>query len=388
MANGTLSPAPLTSSNNHEAPAVLRQLCANAGIRINGDAPWDIRIHDPRVYREVLTRGSLGFGESYIEGMWDCDQLDELFARLLRLDPTRQLPGLARAHLVWSALRQKVINLQSRSRAFQVGEQHYDAGNDLFEKMLDSQMIYSCAYWAGAKDLEEAQTNKLELICRKLQLKAGETLLDIGCGWGGLAAYAARHHGVEVTGITISREQQKLARERCQGLPVNIELMDYRDLNGKFDKIVSVGMFEHVGRKNYPTYFENVKRLLNDDGLFLLHTIGNRRTVETTDAWIDKYVFPNGKLPSACDLSAAVENHFIIEDWHNFGTDYDRTLMAWKKRFDAAWPQLRNKYGERFYRMWSYYLLCCAGFFRARQGQLWQVVLAKTNSKNIYRSSR
>lgn len=385
MANGTLSPS---TSSVSSAPAPLRRLCEKAGIVINGDAPWDIRIHDPRVYREVLTRGSLGFGESYIEGMWDCDQLDELFTRLLALDPLRQLPGLARLQLIWNAVRQNIINLQSRTRAFQVGEQHYDVGNDLFEQMLDSQMIYSCAYWPGAKDLEEAQTNKLDLICRKLQLQAGETLLDIGCGWGGLAAFAAREYGVKVTGITISREQQKLARERCRGLPVSIELMDYRDLQGSYDKIVSVGMFEHVGRKNYSTYFGHVNRLLKDDGLFLLHTIGNCRTTETSDAWIDKYVFPNGKLPSARDLSSTVENHFIIEDWHNFGTDYDLTLMAWKRRFDAAWPQLRDKYGERFYRMWTYYLLCCAGFFRARQGQLWQVVLGKTARKTPYRSIR
>lgn len=387
MANGTLPPTTITS-NISNPPLVLQQLCARAGITINGDAPWDIRVHDARVYQQVLTRGSLGFGESYIEGLWDCDQLDELFARLLRLDPARQLPGLARAHLIWNSLRQKIINLQSRGRAFQVGERHYDVGNDLFEKMLDSHMIYSCAYWPGARNLEEAQVQKLELICRKLQLKPGNTLLDIGCGWGGLAAYAARQYGVHVTGITISKEQQKLATERCQGLPVNIELMDYRDLTGNFDKIVSVGMFEHVGTKNYPIYFENVKRLLKDDGLFLLHTIGTRRTTGTSDAWIDKYVFPNGKLPSPCDLSAAVEDHFIIEDWHNFGMDYDLTLMAWKKRFDAAWPQLRDKYDERFYRMWSYYLQCCAGFFRARQGQLWQVVLAPTARKTAYQSIR
>lgn len=387
MANGTLSPSSIPS-NDPAAPAVLRQLCARAGIVINGAEPWDIRIKDPRVYRQVLTRGSLGFGEAYIDGLWDCERLDELFARLLALDPARQLPGLARVHLIWNALRQNVINLQTRSRAFEVGERHYDVGNDLFEKMLDSQMIYSCAYWPGASNLDEAQANKLDLICRKLQLQPGDTLLDIGCGWGGLAAFAAREYGARVTGITISREQQKLAVERCRGLPVDIQLMDYRDLKGEFDKIVSVGMFEHVGPKNYPVYFRNVHRLLKDDGLFLLHTIGNRRTTETTDAWIEKYVFPNGKLPSARHLSTALEDHFIIEDWHNFGQDYDLTLMAWKKRFDAAWPQLRDKYGERFYRMWSYYLQCCAGFFRARQGQLWQLVLTKTSRREVYRSLR
>jgi cyclopropane-fatty-acyl-phospholipid synthase len=230
--------------------------------------------------------------------------------------------------------------------------------------------------------------HKLDLICRKLQLRPGEKLLEIGCGWGGLARHAAQHYGVEVVGITVSREQQSLARERCAGLPVDIRLMDYRDLEGKFDKLVSVGMFEHVGPKNYPAYFDAAFRLMEDDGLFLLHTIGIDETSSTTDPWIDKYIFPNGKLPSAAEIAAALDGRFLIEDWHNFGQDYDRTLMAWWERFDAAWPNLEARYGQRFYRMWKYYLLCCAGFFRSRQGQLWQLVLSKRGRREVYRSVR
>jgi cyclopropane-fatty-acyl-phospholipid synthase len=285
-------------------------------------------------------------------------------------------------------MRNTLMNPQSYRRAFQVGEHHYDTGNDIFEAMLDSSMSYSCGYWAEADDLEQAQFNKLDLICRKLELQPGEKLLDIGCGWGGMAKHAAEHYGVEVTGVTVSREQQKLALERCKGLPVEIELKDYRDLTGHFDKVVSVGMFEHVGPKNYATYFDTALRLMKDDGLFLLHTIGDYTTCHGTDAWIEKYIFPNGKLPSARQLAAAVEDRFLIEDWHNFGPDYDKTLMAWWNNFDAAWPELKGNYDERFYRMWKYYLLCCAGMFRAKQGQLWQLVLSKRQRPAVYRSVR
>jgi cyclopropane-fatty-acyl-phospholipid synthase len=226
------------------------------------------------------------------------------------------------------------------------------------------------------------------MICRKLKLQPGEKLLDIGCGWGSLARFAAERYGVEVTGVTVSQEQLDLARERCRGLPVNFILQDYRDLEGRFDKIASVGMFEHVGPKNYETYFSKAEHLLAPDGIFLLHTIGVAHTTRGTDPWIDKYIFPNGKLPSIREIAGAVEGHFIIEDWHNFGQDYDRTLMAWWHRFDQAWPKLEPRYNQRFYRMWKYYLLCCAGFFRSRQGQLWQIVLTHPQKEQMYRSIR
>jgi cyclopropane-fatty-acyl-phospholipid synthase len=254
--------------------------------------------------------------------------------------------------------------------------------------MLDATMSYSCGYWKDADDLEQAQQAKLRLCCDKLELAPGESLLDIGCGWGGLSRFAAENYGVSVTGVTVSREQQRLARERCAGLPVAIELMDYREIDGRFDKVVSVGMFEHVGPKNYPAYFATVSRVMRPDGLFLLHTIGNFDTTHTSDAWIDKYIFPNGKIPSARQITTAVEPELIIEDWHNFGQDYDRTLLAWWRRFDDAWPDLRDKYGERFYRMFKYYLNACAGYFRSRQGQLWQLVLSNRSRRSLYRSIR
>lgn len=369
-------------------PPTLRHLAEQAGIRFNGSNPWDIQVHDSAVYSRILAEGSLGFGESYMQGLWDCDALDEMSNRLLRINVDEQLGGWAKLLLLGEALRERLFNMQSQRRAFQVGERHYDIGNDLFSEMLDSSMNYSCAFWEHANSLEQAQRHKMELICRKLQLRAGERLLEIGCGWGGLAQYAATHYGVEVIGITVSREQQALARERCKDLPVRIELSDYRDLEGLYDKIVSVGMFEHVGPKNYPIFFDTAIRLLRDDGLFLLHTIGNYKTLRQVDPWIAKYIFPNGKVPSAEELGAVLNDRFIIEDWHNFGHDYDRTLMAWAARFEAAWPALSERYGESFYRMWRFYLLTCAGYFRSRQGQLWQLVLSKRSRASEYRSIR
>ncbi len=375
-------------SEGPEPPAVIAELAGRAGVQINGNRPWDMQVHSSNLYSRILLHGSLGLGEGYMAGEWDCRALDELCCRFLRADLDQQLSGWARVRLIGEALRQRMFNLQSEARAFQVGEQHYDIGNEVFEAMLDSSMSYSCGFWAQADDLEQAQWDKLDLICRKLELKPGDTLLEIGCGWGGLARHAAEYYGAEVTGITVSREQQALARERCEGLPVNIELMDYRKVEGQFDKLVSVGMFEHVGPKNYDTYFDAAERLMKPDGLFLLHTIGAFQTAAYTDPWIDKYIFPNGKLPSAEELASALNGRFLIEDWHNFGQDYDPTLRAWWERFNRAWPELKHHYSDRFYRMWRFYLLGCAGFFRARQGQLWQVVLSKRSREAGYRSVR
>lgn len=377
-----------TPSQPTRPPEPLVSLLAPTGVCFNGGRPWDIQVHDSILYRRILTQGSLGFGEAYMDGQWDAEALDELFTRLLRMDVDRQLGGWARLQMLGETLRYSLFNLQSIQRAFQVGEQHYDIGNDVFRAMLDKTMTYSCGYWPNATNLEQAQQAKLDLICRKLELRCGERLLDIGCGWGGLARHAARHYGVEVTGITISKEQQWFAQERCSGLPVHIKLMDYRNLHDQYDKIVSVGMFEHVGPKNYVAYFDTVNRLMEDQGLFLLHSIGVDTSSPTMDPWINKYIFPNGKLPSAKELSSAIEGRFLIEDWHNFGPDYDRTLMAWWNNFDIAWPQLETRYGLRFYRMWKYYLMSCAGFFRARQGQLWQLVLSKRGRAAVYRSVR
>ncbi|AOE50542.1 cyclopropane fatty acyl phospholipid synthase [Kangiella sediminilitoris] len=393
MRESTNKPHPLTSSAEggqsvSQPPAILTDIASKAGISFNGAHPWDIQVLDDSIYKRILTNGSLGFGESYMDGLWECDQLDELFTRILRSDIEEELGFIAKLKLGLEVIRQNLFNRQSEKRAYEVGERHYDIGNDIFEAMLDPTMNYSCAYWANADTLEQAQLDKLDLICRKLELKPGETVLDIGCGWGGFARFAAEHYSVNVHGITISKEQKKLAEERCKDLPITIELQDYRKLEGTFDKIVSIGMFEHVGPKNYPTYFDTALRLLKDDGLFLLHTIGKFNTTPHVDPWINKYIFPNGKVPSALQMTQALDDRFNIEDWHNFGPDYDCTLLAWWQNFNQAWPELSEKYDQRFYRMWKYYIHCSAGFFRSKQGQLWQLVLSKKGRHGTYRSVR
>ena len=354
---------------------IVSELLGRAGITINGSSPSDPQIKHPDFFTRVLQEGSLGLGESYMDGWWECERLDMFFSSVLRAGLEKQLPRHFKDTLRIASAR--LFNLQSKKRAWIVGKEHYDLGNDLFSRMLDPLMQYSCGYWKKATTLEEAQQDKLQLICDKLQLQPGMRVLDIGCGWGGLAWFMAKNYGVSVVGVTISAEQQKMAQERCLGLDVDIRLQDYRDLNEQFDRIVSVGMFEHVGPKNYKTYFEVADRNLKPEGIFLLHTIGSKRTDNNVDPWINKYIFPNGCLPSVRQIANASEPHFIVEDWHNFGADYDTTLMAWHERFQAAWPEIADNYSERFKRMFSYYLNACAGAFRARDIQLWQVVFSR-----------
>ncbi|WP_304525378.1 cyclopropane fatty acyl phospholipid synthase [Halomonas sp. I5-271120] len=356
------------------ARRIVQQLLEGSGVALNGSAPWDMQVLHPDIFSRMLHQGTLGLGEAYMEGWWECDRIDEMIHRMLR-------HGLGeRAHTpterMLYRLQNGLFNLQSKARAYIVGEAHYDLGNDLFERMLDPTLCYSCAYWKEAETLHQAQVAKLDLAARKLNLAPGMKVLDIGCGWGSFAEHAARHYGVEVTGITISKEQAELARHRCQDLPVTIHLQDYRELEGQYDRIVSIGMFEHVGHRNYRTYFDTVARLLTPDGLFLLHTIGSNNSEISADPWIHKYIFPNGVLPSAMHISRASESYLLMEDWQNFGADYDRTLMAWLENFTARWPEIADRYNDTTRRMFRYYLSACAGAFRARDLQLWQIVFS------------
>ncbi len=373
-------------------PDILRDLLAPADVKFNGDRPWDIIVHNRDTYRYTLAKGTLGFGEAYMKGYWDSIQLDECFSKLQRVDINLKLRGLFKVRLLLSSLANLAVhiflNLQTRQKAFEVGEKHYDIGNDIYRSMLDSRMNYSCGYWQGTNSLEQAQINKLDLVCKKLDLQPGDTLLDIGCGWGSLAKYAAENYGAKVIGITISKEQKNFAQQYCKGLDVKIILTDYRELRGQYNKIASIGMFEHVGNKNYKIFFDTVRDLLSDDGIMLLHTIGDYSTHNTTDPWIHQYIFPNGQLPSASRITKTIEPDLVIRDWHSFGSDYDKTLMAWWENFDNAWPQLSKKYSQRFYRMWRYYLHSCAGLFRSGQGQLWQIVLTKRGDLPGYLSYR
>jgi len=366
----------------------MRELLSIADVKINGKRPWDIQIHNEDFYQRVLSQGALGLGESYMDGWWDVKNLDEFFNHILKAELDRKVKT---SSFLLQTVKAIVMNPQRKSKAFEIGEHHYDIGNELYKIMLDKRLTYTCGYWKNSKNLDSAQEAKLDLVCRKIGLKPGMTVLDIGCGWGSFAKYAAEKYGAKVTGITVSKAQVELGKKLCKGLPVKFKLMDYRDVTGKYDRVVSLGMIEHVGYKNYRRYMEIVNNVLKDGGLFLLHTIGSNISVKSNNAWTEKYIFPNSMVPSASQLAKAYEGLFVMEDWHNFGKDYDKTLMEWHKNFNKNWKKLNEKhkeYDERFKRMWNYYLLSSAGGFRSRKSQLWQIVLSKNGILNGYNSIR
>jgi len=363
----------------------VTELLKQADVKIGGSRPQDIIVHNKLFFNRVIRYRELGLGESYMDGWWDCKRIDQLIEKLLTFNIPEHVkvsPALLLAALP------ALLKTQSISGARKNAEHHYNIGNDLFERMLGERMIYSCAYWKNAKNLDEAQENKLDLICQKLQLKKGMTVLDIGCGWGGFAKYAANKYGVNVTGITPASEQVKMAKAATKGLPVKILQKDYREISGNFDRITSIGMLEHVGPKNYKNFFEICKRMLSKDGLMLHHTIAFNSPSKHVDPWISKYIFPGGILPTLSQISSAVQNRLIIEDVQNIGPDYDKTLMAWYKNFTTHYSEIKENYDERFYRMWEFYLLICAGAFRARQLQLFQVVMRHIKPDQTYIAAR
>jgi cyclopropane-fatty-acyl-phospholipid synthase len=385
MTAASTSISPKQNKKDNRSHRKIGHLLNLAGITINGGKPWDIQVHNPNWYARVLTQGSLGLGEAYMDGWWDCEQIDTFVQKLYDANLPAQISNwVDRAALAAAIL----LNHQSGPRAFQVGKQHYDIGNDLYQAILDRRMIYSCGYWKDARNLDEAQEAKLDLVCRKLFLEPGMRVLDIGCGWGGAARFAAERYQVEVIGATVSEQQAEVARQLCSGLPITIKLKDYKEIEGRFDRIFSLGMFEHVGFKNYRTYMKFVANHLADDGLFLLHTVGANYSDRIGNTWVAKYVFPNSMLPSIAQIGRAAENLLVMEDWQNFGPDYAKTLLAWFRNFDVHWPQLKNRYDQRFYRMWKFYLLSFAGAFRARENQLWQIVFSKRHSRRRYDAPR
>jgi cyclopropane-fatty-acyl-phospholipid synthase len=357
------------------AELILRDLLTMAGVEVNGSNSWDIRVHDNRFFDRVLQDSSLGLGESYMDGWWDCEAIDEFINHVLKARLDEKVRNEPR--YIFQVLCARLFNRQSAGRSFQVGVKHYDLGNDLYKAMLDKRLNYTCAYWKNARTLDEAQEAKLELVCKKIGAKPGMRILELGCGWGSFAKYAAEKHGVSVVGVTVSKEQVALGMELCKGLPVELRLQDYREVQGKFDAVISIGVMEHVGYKNYRTYMQVVNRCLKEDGIAFVHTIGNYKSITTGEPFTDKYIFPNGMLPSIAQLGEAMEGLFVMEDWQNFGPFYDNTLMAWHSNFEKAWPSLQEKYGDRFYRMWRYYLLTSAGGFRSRSQALWQIVFTR-----------
>ncbi len=368
------------------AKKVIESLLAGTGVTLNGDKPYDPQIHNEEFYSAVLRGGSLALGEAYMDGWWDCEKLDQFFYKVLSADLDERIKKNwdIMLKIAWNF----IANPSRKAKAFETGGGHYNIGNDLYTKMLDKRMTYTCGYWQTAQNLDEAQEAKLDLVCRKIALKAGDKVLDIGSGWASFMGYAAEKYNVSAVGVTVSKEQAALASERYKDYAVETRLQDYRDINEQFDHLVSLGMFEHVGYRNYRTFMKVAHKALKDKGLFLLHTIAGNHSVKKTDSWIDKYIFPGSMLPSMAQIGKAVEDLFVIEDVHNFGADYDKTLMAWFANFDQAWPGLKEKYSARFYRMWKYYLLSCAAGFRARRMQLWQIVLSKRGVAGGYQTVR
>ncbi|WP_028387732.1 cyclopropane fatty acyl phospholipid synthase [Legionella fairfieldensis] len=378
--------------NNAIAQNYVQRALSKAEVTLNGSKDHDIQLIDNRAIKRILLDGSLGLGETYMEGWWDCKRLDKLSYQLCTAALEKDVK-FNFFHLLYK-LSAKLFNQQSKKLSKEVAEKHYDLDNHLFALMLGETMAYSCGYWKNTQELNTAQRAKYELICKKLQLTSQDTLLDIGCGWGGLAAYAAEHYGCRVVGISIAEQQIAYAKEHHSHLPAQFFTADYRDSSlynpqqKQFTKLVSVGAFEHIGPKNYRTFFKLMEQQLTDNGLFLLHTIGSNETVTSSDRWINKYIFPHGILPSMKQLSGALERSFIIEDWHNIGIHYDNTLLAWNKNFEAHWDTIKSRFDERFYRMWRYYLLMCAGMFRSRTAQVWQLVMSKSGLREGYESIR
>lgn len=473
----------------------VEELLESADLRVGGDRPWDPVVHDERFFERFPAEGSIGLGEAYMDGWWSSERVDQTIHRMLEAGLQEKIKGDPRlaAALLWARL----ANRQSRRRAREVAERHYDLDADLYMAFLDRWNQYTCGYWRGLREgetprpsgpqvvgsakgtadpaasrsaqhgvaasaapstsveiapprpagsadaaarrasaespgsppreqaagsavlvpaerartlaiepttppgllseaLEVAQESKLHLICRKLQLQPGDRVLDIGCGWGGFARFAAEYYGARVTGVTISSGQAAHARQFCAGLDVDIIEMDYRDIPGRlqadsFDRVLVCGMIEHVGYKNYRSLMASVAHALRERGLFLLHTIGRdtSSTMMTTHRWIDRYIFPNGMIPSLQQLTRAMEGLFVVEDLHQFGSDhYDRTLMAWHQNFERSWGRLKERYDERFRRMWNFYLLSCAGGFRAGLGRLWQIVMSKHGVQEGYLAVR
>jgi cyclopropane-fatty-acyl-phospholipid synthase len=365
---------------------IASEILQKANIKIDGSNPWDIQIHDDRMYSQVLQKGSLGLGETYMSGWWDVSSLDLFFERIIFADLSHHI--INDKKLLLQILSNRLMNSGTKKKSLQVATTHYDLGNDLYEVMLDPTMTYTCGYWSSAKTLKDAQDAKHDLICKKLNLKKGQKILDIGCGFGSFAMYASVQYQVSVLGITISKEQIEYGKKKCKGLDVQFKFQDYRDISGKYDHIVSIGMYEHVGHRQYKQFMKIAHEHLKDEGLFLLHTIGANDQNSTTEEWINKYIFPNSQLPTITEIGKAIEGLFVMEDWQNFGADYEKTLLTWWQNFDRDYPKIKNEYDERFYRMWKYYLMMCAASFRVRKNQLWQIVLSKNGVKGGYNSIR
>lgn len=375
---------------------VVSEVFKAAGVRIGAKGSHDLAVNDPAFFRRLLGDPLLQFGETYMDGLWDSPAVDEVVAKLFSAErdgristvlPLWRVPGLAGLALIrhgYRYIRDRLTNRQTRARSTTVAEEHYDAGNELYRLMLDPTLTYTSGVWAPGYTLEDAQNAKYDLIARKLGLKPGQRVLDIGSGFGGFARFAAKNYGAKVTGITISIEQLKAARALSAGVEgVEFLYSDYRDIPHRFpkdafDHVVSIEMIEAVGPKNLAEYFQAAHAALKDGGRFVIQAIANNRDVFNNNPWAGKYIFRDGVAPSTEQVDKAARRAFGRPvDRQRITGHYDKTLMAWHENFTRAWPQLKGEYGERFKRMWDFYLLAAAGLFRAGDIQLDQTVYVK-----------
>jgi cyclopropane-fatty-acyl-phospholipid synthase len=351
------------------------------------DLPYvKVKLHNPTLYKTLFLKPEMAAGEAYMDGTLTIEKgtlrdFITFFALNRGVGPkTKGLKILGR--LLKKA--RTVLKKNTLQRSRQNVAHHYDLSNDLYALFLDSGMNYSCAYFRSPDDtLEIAQQNKLRHIAAKLRLEPGQTVLDIGCGWGGMAIYLAQNFDVQVLGVTLSVEQHRLAEERVKKLgvanKVRFELRDYRQVQGKFDRIVSIGMFEHVGTKFYSDYFGNISKLLTDDGVALIHSIGRRSGPGTAAAWLNKYIFPGGYSPALSETFAAIEKSGLwVTDTEIWRLHYAHTLSEWSKRFEANRDKAAAMLGERFCRMWEFYLVTSEVSFRHFKQMVFQIQLTKS----------
>ena len=344
------------------------------------------RLHDPKLHRTLFLKPDPTLGEAYMDGTLTFEPGSSLRDFLELFNRNR--------HSLGSYPLQKVVRRVSRGlkkvrqynpvgKAQKNVAHHYDLSRDLYELFLDRDLQYSCALFADEnQSLEDAQLNKKRNLAAKLNLSPGQRVLDIGCGWGGLALHLAQHHGVRATGVTLSVEQHRVACERAAKLGlqdrVTFELKDYRELDGPFDRVVSVGMFEHVGVGHYEEFFEKVKSLLTDDGLAVLHSIGRMSPPSATGPWLRKYIFPGGYSPSLSEVFAVTERAGLwVADVEILRKHYAMTLREWTRRFEANREKVAELYDERFCRMWEFYLTCCEMVFEHGSGMVFQMQLSK-----------
>jgi cyclopropane-fatty-acyl-phospholipid synthase len=355
--------------NSENAEARVRDLLARAGVAVDGGRPWDIRVANPAFYRRALDGGSLAVGEAYADGWWEAERLDEFFHRVFKAGLHERLAPSPWSG--WRSLAGRLFGRRGRTHAPEA------LGSDVFRAMLGRRMSGACAYWKDARALDDADEAALELACRKLELKAGMSVLDMGSGWGAFARYAAERHGVSVVGVDISQERVQLARELCKGLPVALRVQDYEEVRGRFDRVVSLGLMEHAGAGSCRAVMAAAARCLKADGVALIHTAARNRAAGPRERWPAAGVLLEDGAPALSRLAAAAEGLFVIEDVHNLGTHYAPTLLAWHENLARRWPGLSGRYGDRLYRTLTFGLLSTAGRFRARQGQLYQIVMTR-----------